>query len=58
MALSEKEKKEVVDKFVRMTAKATMQLFYMLGLETHIEAMVINEETDEEFIFSFKKVKK
>ena len=54
--LSEDDKKSTIDQFVRITAKATLELFLMLGLKTHIECMVKNEPTNQEFIFSFKTV--
>ena len=54
--LSENDKKNTIDQFIRLTTKHTLQLFMMLGLKTHIEARVVNEPTKEMFEFSFKKV--
>jgi len=54
--ISEKDKADTIDSFIRLTAKHTLKLFMMLGLKTHIEAKVVNDVTDEEYIFSFKKV--
>ena len=52
-----KEKKDkLIKDFIELTSKHTMELFYSLGLKTHIESRVVNKETNEEFIFSFKKV--
>ena len=55
--MNENEKKKIIDEFTIMTAKATLELFYKLGLKTHIEAMIINDENGDEFIFSFKRIK-
>jgi hypothetical protein len=52
--ISEDDKRSTIDQFVRMTAKATLELFMMLGLKKHIECIVKNEPTNQEFIFSFK----
>ena len=46
--MTEKEKKKIIDDFTIMTAKATLELFYKLGLKTRIEAMIINDENGDE----------
>lgn len=52
------QKSELVKGFVELTAKHTLQLFMSLGIKTHIETMIINDATGDEFVFSFKKVNK
>lgn len=54
--LTKEQKDKIVNDFVQLTAKHTLELFYMLGLETHIESMIINDANGDEFIFSFKKI--
>jgi hypothetical protein len=54
--LSKNEKDSLVKKHIEMTAKYTLQLFMMLGLKSHIESMVVNDVTGEEYIFAFQTV--
>lgn len=51
----EDEKELIVNGFIELTGKHAMQLFYALGLKTHITAEVINELTKEVFEFRFHK---
>lgn len=46
---------EIVNGFVELTAKHTLELFMKLGLESHIEATVFNDATGDEFEFIFRK---
>jgi|688.fasta_scaffold63372_8 hypothetical protein len=54
--IDEDKKRELIKGFTEITAKQALELFVSLGLKTHIEAMVINDTTGDEFILSFKKV--
>lgn len=54
--ISPEEKRKLIENFVELTAKHTLTLFTSLGLKTHIETMVVNDTTGDEFIFSFKKI--
>lgn len=56
--LTEFEKKRVIEDFTIITSKYFLQLFLMLNLKTHIETMVVNEATGQEYILSFKTVDK
>ena len=56
--LPSKQKKEMIEVFTELTCKHALQLFMSLGLKTHIEAMVVNDTTNDEFILTFKKVQK
>jgi len=38
------------------TTKTVVTFFKALGLKTHIEQMIIDENSGDEYIFSFKKV--
>lgn len=55
--LSENTKKEFLQEFVKISGHHFLKIFLSLGLKTHIETMIIHEETGDEFILSFKKVK-
>jgi len=52
--IPEEEKEAMVLEFGMIAGRAAMQLFYSIGLKTHMEWRVSNGE--EEFILSFKKV--
>lgn len=53
---SEGNKDKAVKEFTEMTSKHIMTFFYLMGLKSHIESMVVNQATGEEFIFSFQTV--
>lgn len=54
--LPEDKKLELIKEFTESTAKHALQLFMALGLKTHIETMIVNDATKEEFILSFRKL--
>ena len=54
--IDENVRKEILEGFVKETAKHTLELFLSMGLKTHIECKVVNDQTNEEFTFSFKKI--
>jgi hypothetical protein len=56
--LSDFEKKRVIEDFTIITSKYFLYLFLTLGMKTHIETMVINDKTGQEYILSFKTVEK
>lgn len=53
---TEEQKHLIIKELVETTAKAVLTTFIALGLKTHIETMVINDTTGEEFIFKFNKI--
>jgi hypothetical protein len=55
-ALNDEEKRNAVKEFAEMTAGHTLIFFKMLGLNSFIDATIVNEPTDERFIFRFYKV--
>lgn len=54
--LGDTETEEFIKEFVEMTAKNVLSVFIALGLETHLEATVINDADGSKFKLSFKKV--
>lgn len=54
--VSDDVKKSTIQEFMELTAFHALKLFLSLGLETHMECMVINQVNGEEFILSFKKL--
>ena len=54
--LNETNKDEFITEFIEMTAKNVLSVFVALGLETHIEATVVNDAVDESYRLSFKKI--
>jgi hypothetical protein len=54
--LPEDKKLELIKGFTETTAKHALQLFMALGLKTHIDTIIVNEATKEEFILSFRRV--
>jgi hypothetical protein len=50
------QKKEIIEGFIILSAKHALHIFESLGLKTHIESMVIDEKTGDEYIYSFRKV--
>lgn len=53
---TEEQKKEIIEGFIKLSGKHAIQIFKSLGLKTHMESMLIDQDTNEEYIFSFKKV--
>lgn len=56
--MSEAEKAEQIEEFVKMIGKHAIMFFNMMDLETHIECMLIDDNTKDEFVFILKKVEK
>jgi hypothetical protein len=56
--LTDEEKGKAIRDFVEISSRYFLQLFLMLGLKSHIETMIVNEKTGEEYILSFKTVEK
>ena len=54
--MTDEEKAASIKEFGELCAKNTLAFFKMLGLKTHIELMIIEENTKEEYVFSFKKL--
>ena len=54
--MDEKEKKEAVNEFIELTAKHTLQFFRLMGFESHIEATVLDESTNDVYVFTFVKL--
>lgn len=54
--LTQEEKTEIITGFTKLTAGHALSLFKSLGLKTHFECMVIDDNTKEEYILSLKKV--
>lgn len=52
----DEEKEQVISGFAEITAKHALQVFKSLGLKAYFECMIIDENTKEEYILSFKKV--
>lgn len=55
---TDEDKRIIIKEFTEVTVKHALILFYMLGLKTHIDAMVVNQSNGDEFVLSFKKVVK
>jgi Ni,Fe-hydrogenase I large subunit len=55
--ITETEKGKYIREFIELTSKHTLHFFLMMGLESYIETMVVNQATKEEYIFSFQTVK-
>lgn len=54
--LDAQAKDNTVKEFTEMTSKHIMTFFYLMGLKSHIESMIVNQANGEEFIFSFQTV--
>jgi len=54
--MTAEEKEQSLKQFTEMMCEASLRFFNMMGLETHIETMVINDSNGEQFVLSFKKV--
>lgn len=54
--MTKEETDSVVKDFIELTARHTLALFNTLGLKTHIESMVIDDTTKEEYVFKFLKI--
>ncbi len=52
--LNEEEKTKFLNESTKEIAKYYLAVFMTLGLKTHIEQMVIEENSGKEFIFSFR----
>jgi hypothetical protein len=56
--LSDEEKKQMIGDFTQLTSKYFLELFLMLDLKSHIETMVVNTATGQEYILSFQTVER
>ena len=54
--ISEEEKTAMINELGTISGKCFMQLFYALGLKTHIDFTCQNAENGEYFILSFRKI--
>ena len=54
-AIPAKEKNDLVNGFVELTAKYALKLFTSLGLQTHIKANIVNDANGDKYTFSFIK---
>lgn len=50
----EEEKQRAIKEVVEMTAKPLLSTFLAFGLKTHIETMIINDVTKEEYVLTFE----
>ena len=54
--LSDEEKNKLITEFGEIAGKSAIRLFISLGLKSHIDFMIINDATGDEYILSFKKI--
>lgn len=52
----EKEKNEVITQFIKEVGKMSIMVFTAFDLKTHIDAMVVDESTKEEYVITINKV--
>jgi len=57
-AIPQEGKDKLIRGFSELTAKHALRLFLSLGLKTHFEVMIVNDSTGEEYVLSFKTLKK
>lgn len=53
--MTDKDKAEAVNDFIKLTVTHTVNFFRPMGFETHIEATVLDESTGDEYEFTFIK---
>jgi hypothetical protein len=52
--MTDEEKKEIIDGFIKLSAQHAFAIFELCGLKTHIESRVIDAKTNQEYEYSFK----
>jgi hypothetical protein len=54
--MTNKEKDEAVNDFVKITVTHAVNFFRLMGFETHINATVLDETTGDKYEFTLKKI--
>jgi hypothetical protein len=54
--VSEETKKEIIERFISDVGRMSIMVFSGLNLKTHIDGMVIDEDTKEEYVITVNKV--
>lgn len=54
---TEEQKESTIKAIVEMVSKPLLSVFLAFGLKTHIETMIVNDATKEEYVLTFQTAK-